>query len=246
MKSLDFLGEHLGGEDLQLVAFDMRGRGRSEVTPRGTYGWENHALDVFGLADALGVERFSLLGQSMGASVAMKAAELDGSRIETVILVDLAGRVDPGIGPVVATALGHIEELHADAESFLTAIKADGLVEPWSEYWDRWYLYQLRETEGGVRCRIDLQALAEDRSYGAGQAPYTYERWKHLTMPSLLLRAAREFRPGSGHVIPPADREHFLREVRRGVVVDVDANHLTINTHLDSVSAIRDFLQTSL
>ena len=49
----DRLAERLAGDTLQLVAIDLRGRGRSEVTGAGTYGWRNHARDVLGVADAV-------------------------------------------------------------------------------------------------------------------------------------------------------------------------------------------------
>ena len=50
----DRLAERLAGDTLQLVAIDLRGRGRSEVTGAGTYGWRHHARDVLGVADAVG------------------------------------------------------------------------------------------------------------------------------------------------------------------------------------------------
>src|SRR5579884_1660934 len=84
LKSFDFLGERIASESLQVVAIDLRGRGRSEVTPPGTYGWMNHARDVLAVADALGAQRVSLIGQSMGGAVAMTCAWLDASRIERI------------------------------------------------------------------------------------------------------------------------------------------------------------------
>ena len=60
------------------------------------------------MADTLGFHRFAIVGQSMGASVAMKAAELDGSRLRALVLVDVAGRVDPGVGPVIAGSLARL------------------------------------------------------------------------------------------------------------------------------------------
>src|SRR4051812_36448769 len=97
MKAFDFIGERLD-RDVQLVAPDLRGRGNTPPTPPGTDGWDNHALDVFAVANALGFERFSIIGQSMGRSIAMKAAEIDAGRLEAVVLVDIAGRVDRGAG----------------------------------------------------------------------------------------------------------------------------------------------------
>ena len=60
----DRLAERLAGDTLQLVAIDLRGRGRSEVTGAGTYGWRNHARDVLAIADAVGAPSFAVIGQS--------------------------------------------------------------------------------------------------------------------------------------------------------------------------------------
>ena len=87
----DRLAERLAGDTLQLVAIDMRGRGRSQVTGAGTYGWRNHARDVLGVADAVGASSFAVIGQSSGAAIAMTCAQLAPSRAERLVLVDLAG-----------------------------------------------------------------------------------------------------------------------------------------------------------
>jgi pimeloyl-ACP methyl ester carboxylesterase len=239
MKHFDFIGERLGGDALQLVALDLRGRGNSETTSPGTYGWEDHALDLFAVADALDCEGFSVVGQSMGGSVAMKAAELDGTRLHAVALVDIAGRVDRGVGAVIASVIDRVDAVYESIERYLNAVKGHGLIEPWSDYWDRCYRYQLEETDGGVRSRVDPVAVAEDRKYTATQDPY--DRWKHLTMPTLLLRATQELLPDAGYVVPVDDRDRFLREVTRSALVEVDANHLTINTHPQAATAISSF-----
>jgi pimeloyl-ACP methyl ester carboxylesterase len=241
LRSFDFVGERVAGDGLQLIALDLRGRGRSETTPPGTYGWRNHALDVFAVADALGAERFSIMGQSMGGSIAIKAAELDGTRLDAVVLVDVAGRVDPGVGRVIASVIGRLDRTYRSVDEYVEAEAAYGLVEPWNGYWDRFHRYQVEAVDGGVRSRARREAVAEDRAYTATQDPY--DRWKHLTMPTLLLRATRELVPGAGHVVPAADRDRFEEHVRPGVVVDVDANHLTINTHPHMASATARFFR---
>ena len=53
----DRLAEQLAGGTLQLVAIDLRGRGHSDVTGAGTYGWRSHARDVLAVADAVGHRR---------------------------------------------------------------------------------------------------------------------------------------------------------------------------------------------
>lgn len=244
MKAFDYIGERLRGA-FQLVAIDLRGRGGSPPTGPGTYGWETHAVDVFAVADELGFEHFSVVGQSMGGAVAMKAAELDADRLDAVVLIDIAGRVDRGAGEFIGSVMAGTHDEHASVGAYLETIKAQGMVEPWNEYWDRCYRYGLEEVDGRVRAGVDPIALSEDRAYGAAHGgPYVYERWRYLTMPTLLLRATQGFRPGIGHVVPADDCASFLRDVPNGRVVEVDANHLTINTHPQSAAAIREFLKT--
>ena len=72
---------------------------------------------MLAVAAALGFERFSVVGQSMGGSVAMKAAELDGHRLDAVVLLDVAGRVDPGVDRdsfVRQGTRGEAVEIHAN------------------------------------------------------------------------------------------------------------------------------------
>jgi pimeloyl-ACP methyl ester carboxylesterase len=237
-----FLGERIGGDDVQLVALDLRGRGRSDTTPPGSYGWESHARDLFGVADALGFDRFAIIGQSMGGSVAMTAARLDGSRLRAVVLVDVAGRVDPGVGPVIVDSLRRLGRTYDSREHYLADVASHRLVEPWNEYWDRAYCYDLGDVEGGVALRTSAEAVAEDRAYTATQHPY--DRWQYLTMPTLLVRATRELRAGAGYVVPIDDRDRFVREARQATVVEVDGNHLTVNAHPATAEAIHSFLTT--
>jgi pimeloyl-ACP methyl ester carboxylesterase len=238
----EFLGERIGGDEVQLVALDLRGRGRSDTTPPGSYGWENHARDLFAVADALGFDRFAVIGQSMGGAVAMTAARLDGSRLRAVVLVDVAGRVDPGVGPVIADSLRRLGRTYGSREHYLAAVQSQGLLEPWTDYWDRAYFYDLGHVDGGVAVRTSAAAVAEDRAYTATQHPY--DRWQYLTMPTLLVRATRELRAGAGYVVPSADRDRFAQEAPQARVVEVDGNHLTVNTHPATGEAIYAFLTT--
>ena len=78
------LADHLAGDDRQLVAFDLRGCGHSDVTPPGTYGVAGHADDAVAVADALGAAEFDAVGWSMGALILMEVARrhpVDLSRV---------------------------------------------------------------------------------------------------------------------------------------------------------------------
>lgn len=239
IKSFDFTCERIAGDRLQTVALDLRGRGKSEVTPAGTYGWPSHARDVFAAADALGVKSFSIIGHSMGGLVAMAAAAEDAARLERIVLVDIAGAPDPAsLGPI-AMSVSRLGQVYPSVEVYLEALKGMHLIDPWSSYWERYFRYELEPVEGGVRSRSNREAVLEDSSYGASHS--AYELWPNLTMPVLLLRATREILPGMGRIVSDADRARFPIEVPTASAVDVDANHYTIATADASVAAIRGF-----
>lgn len=250
LKGLTFIAERVAGADLQVVAIDLRGRGLSEVTGPGTYGWESHARDVVALADALGVEKFSVIGQSMGGAVGMEVARLAPGRMERLVLVDIVGLPDATTLAPINMAIDRLGTVYPSVEAYVTLARGLGLITPWSDYWQRYFEYELAPAEGGVAARSNREAVLEDARYGetAGFAErdgkaHIHELWEHLDMPVLLLRGTREIIPGLGFIAPAAESERFLRAVPGAEMVEVDANHYGINTTQESADAINKFLE---
>lgn len=248
MKSFDFLGERLASEELQIVALDLRGRGRSEVTPPGSYGWVNHARDVLDLATALGAEHFTIVGHSMGGAVGMVCAWLAPHRLTRLVLVDICGVPDASVLAPIGAAVDRLGTVAPSVEDYVAAVRRLGTVEPWSEYWERYFRYELDDVHCGVAARSDRQAVMEDGAFGAGAFAFgdgagIYSLWRCLTMPTLLLRATRELLPGTGHVVPAGERDRFRRRVPTATVVEVDANHYGIVTAEAAAAAIAAFVR---
>jgi 3-oxoadipate enol-lactonase len=76
----------------RVLRYDTRGHGRSTV-PAGPYTIDRLSEDVLALADALGVERFSFCGLSMGGAVGMWLGLHAGDRIEKLVLSNTAARL---------------------------------------------------------------------------------------------------------------------------------------------------------
>lgn len=68
------------------IVMDARGAGDSEHTADG-YSVEQYALDVVGLADHLGLDRFTYIGHSMGGLIGMQLAVTHPERLERLVLV---------------------------------------------------------------------------------------------------------------------------------------------------------------
>lgn len=84
------LSEHLQGIDL--VALDLPGHGASPHLPAGAeYSLAGTVHTVLDAADALGWERFSLLGHSMGAAIGSIVAAAAPERIARFLAIEALG-----------------------------------------------------------------------------------------------------------------------------------------------------------
>jgi pimeloyl-ACP methyl ester carboxylesterase len=69
----------------RLIRFDMRGHGRSaHPEPGAALSLDMLADDVFAVADAAGAQRFHLVGESIGGTIALLAAIRRSERIQTL------------------------------------------------------------------------------------------------------------------------------------------------------------------
>ncbi|XXF09997.1 alpha/beta hydrolase [Pseudomonas sp. D2-3] len=82
-----FVGEVLGRQ-FDTYILDVRGRGLSSSGPQLAYDTDTCAADIIAFAAALGFERYSLLGHSMGARFAIRAAAQGADGLERLVLID--------------------------------------------------------------------------------------------------------------------------------------------------------------
>ena len=105
----------------RLVLVDQRAQGRSERSPEETWTLERMAADVPALAEALGLERYALLGHSYGAIVALQnAVDFPGGAAQTIV----------SSGVPSASYL-------ADVDANLAAFEPEELRERVTQSWER-------------------------------------------------------------------------------------------------------------
>lgn len=92
---IEFLVEHVG----QVVRFDTRDSGRSSAAETG-YTLDDLALDAVAVADHFGLDRFHVIGRSMGGMVAQLLALDHPERVATIgLLSSSAGPAEEHGGP---------------------------------------------------------------------------------------------------------------------------------------------------
>jgi 3-oxoadipate enol-lactonase len=115
--------DRLAAAGWHAVAPDLRGHGKSSKPPEeSAYSFKLMADDGLGLADALGWDRFVLLGHSMGGMIAQYMAIAEPSRLAGLILMDTAhgplGHLSPEL---IAGAVAVVRAEGMDALANLTA-----------------------------------------------------------------------------------------------------------------------------
>lgn len=87
------------GDRWRLIAFDARGRGESDWDPGRNYYTDAYLSDLEAVVDALGLERFVLLGHSMGGTTSYVYAASHPQRLSALVVEDItAGSSTKGAG----------------------------------------------------------------------------------------------------------------------------------------------------
>jgi pimeloyl-ACP methyl ester carboxylesterase len=80
----------------RILALDVRGHGESAWSPTGAYSYADQAGDLAGFADHLGLDRFVLVGTSMGGIIAMAYAAEHAERLSGLVINDIGPDVEAG------------------------------------------------------------------------------------------------------------------------------------------------------
>lgn len=88
--------------DLRAITMDLRGHGHSDK-PADGYAVEEHSRDVDAVLDACSVEQVTLVGWSMGGTVAQHYAATRADRVRKMVLVDATPSLVQQPGFEVAT-----------------------------------------------------------------------------------------------------------------------------------------------
>ena len=89
------LARHLQ-ERHRILALDVRGHGESAWSPTGAYSYADQAGDLAEFATRLGLDKFVLIGTSMGGIIAMAYAAEHAERLLGLVINDIGPDVEVG------------------------------------------------------------------------------------------------------------------------------------------------------
>lgn len=232
--------------DLRVVAVDLPGHGQSDWRSRDAeYHYVDWVAIVWDVARALGWDRFSLLGHSMGAGIAGLFTGLFSERVRRLVMLE-------GLGPYTTSPAEAVDNLRRAIEArprhfgrtprrmddLQAAIDRKLAALPYLEGAARGLVERgTRAVDGGVAFSHDPRLQA--RSLLRFTEEHVLEIFGQIERPTLVVRSRGGLRYPDGH----GDGEARLARLDDVQLVEVDGHHHVHLTHPERVvDTIRDFL----
>jgi lipase len=244
------------GDAVTFIAPDLRGRGKSSGI-EGPWGMATHADDLAAVLDHAGIARAVLVGSSMGAFIAVVAADRHPQRFSRIVLLD--GGLPLDLGPllalpieeltkaVIGPALERLRMTFPSRAAYLDYWKQHpALSDDWNEAIEAYIDYDLVGEEPELRSSVREDAVLGDSESQlvADDIPRAIDP---LARPTLLLRAPR----GLFNQVPPlytdeaaAAWEAQFSNLRVELVPDV--NHYTLLVSDRGAKAVASYVLDEL
>lgn len=129
LESFDALAEELSGQ-FRVVRYDLRGHGLTGPDPEKRYSPDQRAEHIGAVMDALGIERATILGNSLGGLASWRFAAGQPARVRSLVLVSPGAYPINGVGdepaPVPALLEAYLRTVpEAGLEASVARIYAD-------------------------------------------------------------------------------------------------------------------------
>jgi len=222
-------------ERYRVLALDQRGHGDTEWAP--VYGSRPMVQDVQRFLDALHLDRVTLMGLSMGGTVAYLFAAAHPERVERLVILDIGPEVAPAGAERIARAVSAPDVFASEDEAFAQA--REGNPRPTDQSLRDRTAHNLRTRSDGSltfkwdKALRDGTAVREDHSERE-----RWEAWRRVQCPTLLIRGA------DSDVLAVETAEQMLAENPHATLAVVpDCGHsITLDRPEGLVDALRPWL----
>ncbi len=226
----------------RVIAPDLRGRARSGK-PASGYEMADHARDIIGLLDALGLERVVMGGHSFGGYLAIYLAANYPERVSKLVVIDAAISSHPRIPVLLKPSLDRLTRTSPSAEAYLADVRSAAyMAGVWDDSAESYFRAELMEhADGSVGSATSAAAIGQ-AAVGIGMEPWLHHV-QHVQAPTLMLNALGAFGPPG---TPPLFDEVVARATARAfgnaTYVIVPGNHITL-LFGDSAAAVRKAIE---
>jgi pimeloyl-ACP methyl ester carboxylesterase len=214
----------------RLLTPDLRGRGASDKPDTG-YTMADHAADVIGMLDRLGIERAVIGGHSFGGLLSFYIAATYPERVERLVVIDAAIAVAvPQTRELIKPSLDRLGKVYPSFTEYMALIKAAPYFHGWK--WDP-QIESYYQADVQVNPDGSVQARAHPEHIAAAIEGIIAEPWRdhldRINLPVLLLHALEPYGPpGAPPIVNQAQADETRNLLHDCRYVQVPGNHFTM------------------
>ena len=217
-------------ENRRVLLVDLRGRGLSDKPEYG-YTMPDHAADIIGMLDALGINRVVLGGHSFGGLLTLYTAANFPERVKKLVVIDAAAEVARiEIVELIKPSLQRLGQRVPSADDYVERIKAapyfhDGF---WDEHLEAFYRADVTLNEDGT---VSAHAGASQMTQAIDGvlAEDWHAHFAKIDQPALLIQAPEGFGPpGTPSVVSTEGAQETVNLLKNCQHVQVEGNHITM------------------
>lgn len=225
--------------DYRVLALDQRGRGDSDWAKDGDYSTSAYVSDLLGFCDALNLQKFTLMGHSMGGRNSMSFAGRHSHRLERLVIVDIGPTVDPAGGQRITQELLSVPE---EFDSFEDVVAYMGKQSRFASdaVLRRRLKYATKELPGGkIGWRYDLAAIREQRRHPVAPPEDMWPLLPNIACPTLVVRGKQS------DLLPAEAAQKMIDTLPNGALTEVDrAGHMVFEDNpTDFIAVVKGWLR---
>jgi cobalt-zinc-cadmium efflux system protein len=224
-----------------VLALDVRGRGESEWGPPEQYNIPTYVDDLGAVLDALGIQRISLIGNSMGGRISLLFAAKRPSQVERIVLNDIGPSLNPDLMASIIQYVADTPEDFADLDEvmkhFRTYPSRSGLAGHLGpELAERAKWSTVLNRAGRLAWKLDPVIRKPPGTTGAIRTIDMWDTFRSIKVPMLIVRG------GDSDTLLPDMADGMCQEAFEASLVEVPGvGHLPSLTEPESRMALRRF-----
>ncbi len=218
-------------EALELIIFDNRGVGKSSK-PDVSYTIDEMCEDITSVVDSVGIEKFFLLGSSMGGMIAQEYALRHEDRLNGLILADTnigSGSVMPGENVLKILSTPSNPDSIDDLRHRMSPAFSENYTRDCREEFDKFL--KIRYDERRVEIKY-LQQLGAIVGFSSG------DRIGRLSSPVLIITGDKDI------IVPPENSKILGARIKNSIQVVINnTGHLSMIERPDTFNkTVLDFI----
>ena len=211
---------------VRLISPDLRGRGQSDQPAEG-YSMKEHAADILGLMDDLGIEKCHFGGHSFGGLLGIYMAVKHPERVDKLVLLDAGSEFHEKVREMLGPTMGRLGQVYESQEYYINKVKNAPYLPFWDEAMESYYQADIRVLDDGKVIPIPtVDGIAKAITQGSFGEPWP-EYIPKIEHETILINGTGNY-VIDAPLLPVENAKATAAAMKHCQYVAVDGNHQTM------------------